>query len=76
MLDGDSVVYVDDVADDGAKSTGSGGLDDWFAVWITAHTSSANSTSPAAPAASITGCWSCQLPSSSPFTAGMLGPAG
>jgi len=46
VLDVELVVYVDDVADDGANSTGSGGLDDLLAVWITAHTSSANSTSP------------------------------
>ena len=47
MLDVDSVVYVDDVADDGGKSTGSGGLVDLLAVWITAHTNNASSTSPA-----------------------------
>jgi hypothetical protein len=76
VLDVELVVYVDDVADDGANSTGSGGLDELLAVWITAHTSNANSTSPATPAATMTGCWSCQLgSSSSPLTAGMLGPA-
>jgi hypothetical protein len=68
VLDVDSVVYVEDVADDGENSPGSGGVDDLLAVWITAHTSSANSTSPATPAATITGCWSCQVPSSSPLT--------
>ena len=45
VLDVELVVYVDDVADDGANSTGSGGLDDLLAVWITAHTSRA--TAPA-----------------------------
>jgi hypothetical protein len=68
VLDVELVVYVDEVAEDRANSTGSGGADDLSAVWITAHTSSANSTSPATPAATITGCWSCQLPSSSPLT--------
>ena len=81
MLDVDDVVYVDDVADDGAISTGSGGLVDLLAVWITAHTSSANSTNPASPAAMMTCCWSCQLPSSSsdtgsPTVQNLLGTSG
>jgi hypothetical protein len=68
VLDVDDVVYVDDVADEGGRSTGSGGRDELLAVWITAHTRMANSSTPAAPAATITGCWSCQLPSSSGLT--------
>ena len=72
MLDVDFVVYVEDVADDGANCVVSG-TREFADVSITAHTSSASSTSPAPPAASISGCWSCQLPSSSPLTAGMLG---
>ena len=69
MLEVDDVVYVEDVADDVGNSVGSGGRDDLSAVFITAHTSSANNSSAATPAASISGCWSCQLPSSSRFTA-------
>jgi len=68
VLDDELVVYVDEVADDAGKSTGPGGLDELSAVWITAQTRIANSTSPATPAATITGCWSCQLPSSSGLT--------
>ena len=75
MLDVDFVVYVDDVADDGANGAVSG-TREFADVWITAHTSSTSSSNPAPPAASINGCWSCQLPSSSPLTAGMLSPAG
>ena len=56
MVDVELVVYVDDVADDGANSTGSGGPDELSAVRNTAHTSTANRTTPATPAATITGC--------------------
>jgi hypothetical protein len=67
VLDVEPVVYVDDVADDGATGTVSG-TREFSDVRITAHTNSANSASPAAPAATITGCSACQLPSSSPLT--------
>jgi hypothetical protein len=68
VLDDELVVYVDEVADDVGTSTGPGGLDELFAVWITAQNRIANSTTPATPAATITDCWSCQLPSSSGLT--------
>jgi hypothetical protein len=55
VLDVDFVVYVDDVADDEGNSTGSGGPEELSAVRTTAHTSSASSTTPATPAATITG---------------------
>jgi hypothetical protein len=56
VLDVELVTYVDDVADDGANSTGAGGPDESSAVRITAHTSSASRAAPATPAATITGC--------------------
>jgi hypothetical protein len=56
VLDVDPVVYVDEVADEGEMSTGSGGGDELPAVWTTAHTSNANSTTAATPAATISGC--------------------
>jgi len=68
VVDDELVVYVDDVSDDGGRSVGSGGRDELSAVRITAHTRIARSTTPATPAATITGCWSCQLPSSSGLT--------
>jgi len=68
VLDDELVVYVDEVADDVGKSTGPGGLDELSAVLITAQMRITNSTTPATPAATITGCWSCQLPSSSGLT--------
>src|SRR3984957_12078724 len=75
MLDVDDVVYVDDVSDDDGIGAVSG-TREFADGWTTAHTSNANSSSPATPAATITGCWSCQLPSSSPPPAGVLSPAG
>jgi hypothetical protein len=68
LVDVELVVYVDEVSEDVGTSTGSGGLDELSAVWINAHTRIANSTTPATPAPTITGCWSCQLPSSSGLT--------
>src|SRR4029079_13344031 len=63
-------------ADDAEKPPVAVAVVDCLAVWITAHTNNASSTSPPIPAATITDCWSCQLgSSSSPLTAGMLGPA-
>jgi hypothetical protein len=56
VVDDELVVYVDEVSDEGGRSVGSGGRDELSAVRITAHTSIVRSTTPATPAATITGC--------------------